>query len=448
MNIENVPVLFLVDVEPWERQPDRINPADWHGVEQVAECLNYFRTKLRQQTGNAARFTWNFRMDPQIAELYGTPTWAAQRFARMISELSANGDELGLHTHAWRWVEERKQWVEHLNDQSWVNYSLQVSFAAYREAFGMDCRSFRFGAKWFSTATAAELERLGARFDLTVEPASSWQLTEPHIGELPDFESAPVLPYRPAHNDFLKVDETGQRNLWMIPLTTVSPDLILESRPNYTVKRKGRLGRNMNRLAKAIAPSLAIMYEGYLDWATAETIYGWVYNPGNPEQICEVDIYDGDQLLSRVLANGFRADLLEAGIGDGYRSFWLPAPSQLRDGRQHLIHAKIAGYDFELGDSPKTVFCDKDEKAEQRRLMPYLNCHPSYFRQTIDSLLSEEMPKYLAFVIRSDAGADKEAVVYLRQNLEFLLSYPTLDRLKFVTPSEMEKYFPEMMPVK
>lgn len=204
----------------------------------------------------------------------------------------------------------------------------------------------------------------------------------------------------------------------------------------------------MNRLAKAIAPSLAIMYEGYLDWATAETIYGWVYNPGNPEQICEVDIYDGDQLLSRVLANGFRADLLEAGIGDGYRSFWLPAPSQLRDGRQHLIHAKIAGYDFELGDSPKTVFCDKDEKAEQRRLMPYLNCHPSYFRQTIDSLLSEEMPKYLAFVIRSDAGADKEAVVYLRQNLEFLLSYPTLDRLKFVTPSEMEKYFPEMMPVK
>lgn len=444
MKKEVLPVLITVDVEPFDKQPRRVNPNDWHGVEEIIDTLNQFRERVSEQTQRPVRFSWFLRMDSQIKELHGTPIWAANRFGKQIADLSAKGDELGLHVHTWFWDQKQSLWSENFIDPSWASHCLEVSFAAYRKAFGANCASSRFGARWISSFAVAELERLGARYDLTVEPGTDWELTDPHLGNTANFDSAPVFPYRPAPDDFAKIDATGQRSFWMIPMTTVRPELPLGFRPDFQIKRKWTLAGFANKLAKRLAPQLAIFYEGSLDWATTETIYGWVYNPAEPDQIYEVDIYDDDQLLTRVVANGFRPDLAEAGFGDGCHSFWLPAPSQLRDGKQHWIHAKIAGYDFELESSPKPVSRSNGEKAQRGTVMPYLDSHPSFFRQFIDSLLGDEKRTHLAFVVRSDVGAKKEPLAHFRQNLDYLGAHAEVNRLRFITPSQMETYFPEM----
>lgn len=446
MKKETLPVLITVDIEPFDRQAPRDNPKDWYGVEEIVASLNQFRSRVSELTQKPVRFSWFWRMDHQIKEVYGTSKWAAQRFDKLASELLANDDEFGLHPHTWFWDEDKNLWFENFLDPAWASYCLELSFAAYRESFGPNCKSVRFGSRWISPFAISELERLGARYDLTVEPDSDWEVTEPHLGEAANFDSAPIFPYRPAPDDFRKADSSGQRDFWMIPMTTVSAELPLEFKPDTKPKKRGKFARLANKLASRVVPSLADFYEGNLDWATTATIYGWVYDPNNQDRICEVDIYDGDQLLTRLVANGFRPDLAEIGIGgDGCRSFWMHAPSQLRDGSEHAIHAKIANGDFELGQSPKMVSRAAGEKAQRGTIVPYLESHPSFFRQLIDSVLRDEKREHLALVVRTDVGARKEPFAHFRQNLDYLASHLELGRLEFVTPSEMERYFPEMV---
>lgn len=79
------------------------------------------------------------------------------------------------------------------------------------------------------TARAARLiERLGARYDLTVEPgALAVHSLHPGLdatGHTADMRSAPREPYRPSPDDPMRA---GDGSLWMIPLTSMDPDPIL-----------------------------------------------------------------------------------------------------------------------------------------------------------------------------------------------------------------------------
>jgi len=56
---------------------------------------------------------------------------------------------------------------------------------------------------------------------------------------------------------------------------------------------------------------------GYIDEADGNHIAGWIWQPLQPVARITVDLFDGDTRLARVSANQYRADLLEAGIGDG-----------------------------------------------------------------------------------------------------------------------------------
>ena len=60
---------------------------------------------------------------------------------------------------------------------------------------------------------------------------------------------------------------------------------------------------------------------GYLDIAACTSIVGWAWDPSQPDTAINVDIYDGSTKLATVTANTFRADLLAAGIGNGYHGY-------------------------------------------------------------------------------------------------------------------------------
>src|SRR5208283_2623201 len=92
---------------------------------------------------------------------------------------------------------------------------------------------------------------------------------------------------------------------------------------------------------------------GYLDTAGCNLIAGWAWDPTQPDTAINVDIYDGSTKLTTVAANTFRADLLAAGIGNGYHGY--SYDPNFSDGREHTITVYISGTVIDLSNSPQTT---------------------------------------------------------------------------------------------
>lgn len=220
-----VPVLICIDVEPDEREISLRGREDWRGFEATRRLLNSFRPRAAAATGGPAAFSWFVRMDAQVAAAYDSPAWAAARYAGEFEGLRAEGDELGLHTHPWRWDGGQGKWVADFGDQRWVDHCVRLSFRAFEEAFGRRCASFRFGDRWMNDATLRLVEELGAAFDLTLEPGRAGAPEvlpgERLTGAFPDYARVPREPYRPSPSDFRERADAGARaRLWLIPLST------------------------------------------------------------------------------------------------------------------------------------------------------------------------------------------------------------------------------------
>jgi hypothetical protein len=104
-----------------------------------------------------------------------------------------------------------------------------------------------------------------------------------------------------------------------------------------------------------ITPPGLTNFRGYLEVVNSNQISGWVWSPDKPEQKLAVDIFDGDVRLATLVATNSRPDLQKAKIGDGGYGFRAPAPVQLKDGKGHRVHVRVAGTAFELRNSPKII---------------------------------------------------------------------------------------------
>jgi hypothetical protein len=66
---------------------------------------------------------------------------------------------------------------------------------------------------------------------------------------------------------------------------------------------------------------------GFVDDASAGCIAGWAQHEEHPEAPVLLDIYVRGQLMGQALANGYREDLREAGLGSGRHGFsFVPRP--------------------------------------------------------------------------------------------------------------------------
>ena len=217
-----IPVILCIDAEPDGFFIDRRRSDPWLGYERSVEFFRRFRDRL-QPSGERARFTWCYRMDPQVAETYGAAEWVARHYETITAQLIGDGDELGLHAHGYRWEAAAGAWTVDHGNQSWIDHTVRTSFAAFERAFGERCRTFRFGDRWMSNGTVRLLAELGTRHDLTLEPGHP-ALDSYHpgrsSGSLPDYTDLPVDPYRPSPDDFRRPARDGSGGLWLIPLTT------------------------------------------------------------------------------------------------------------------------------------------------------------------------------------------------------------------------------------
>ena len=219
-----IPIVICIDVEPDGFFIDRDRPLPWHGYERSIEFFRGLRARAEAATGRPVHFNWFFRMDPQIAETYGAAAWGIHFYARATAELQACGDEIALHVHPYRWRAEQHRWIVDQGSQSWVDHCVEDSFQAFEGALGRRCTAFRFGQHWMSNATARMLDRLGVRYELTLEPGLREEPVhhrgERSTGVLPDYSGVPTVPYRPSLDDYRNADRSRHDGMWMIPIST------------------------------------------------------------------------------------------------------------------------------------------------------------------------------------------------------------------------------------
>ncbi|HUF72634.1 MAG TPA: hypothetical protein VMR74_07030 [Gammaproteobacteria bacterium] len=243
-----IPVVFCIDIEPDEFFVDRVNPKPWAGFEFSHGYLQKARTRFEAVTGQPVRFNWFLRMDPQVAIAYGDAAWPAQRYAEFFQEYRGAGDEIGLHVHTYRWLDDDNAWLDDCGNPEWITQCLRSSSDSFKAAFGTQARSIRFGNYWLSTAAVNEAEALGFEIDLTIEPglnASKWQGGKKprQTAAVPDYYRVPRFPYVPSRINFKKVGDQGDaRSIMMMPLTSAYLDFGWGLRG---IKRRlGRLKRN------------------------------------------------------------------------------------------------------------------------------------------------------------------------------------------------------------
>lgn len=76
---------------------------------------------------------------------------------------------------------------------------------------------------------------------------------------------------------------------------------------------------------------------GFVDMAVDHDVAGWAQHASMPETPVCLDILAHDRLLTQVLANRYRGDLVAAGIGGGYHGFVASLPTALDDGTRSTL---------------------------------------------------------------------------------------------------------------
>jgi len=215
-------IVLCVDLEPDGRDRFPGEPT-WRGTERLWHAVPRLRKDIEQRTGAPAHAWWFLRMDPQIAFLHGDPGWGARRFAAELASLRVYGDELGLHTHAWR-PAANEGWISDHGDPHWVAHCVDVSRRAFLDAFGHPPRAFRFGDRWMSNAVARKLAHDGFCIDFTLEPGfparAAMRGSDHATGSLPDCRGMPAGPYRPSRLDFRRRGTVWPSRLRIAPVST------------------------------------------------------------------------------------------------------------------------------------------------------------------------------------------------------------------------------------
>ena len=99
--------------------------------------------------------------------------------------------------------------------------------------------------------------------------------------------------------------------------------------------------------------------QGYHDTAACSGVTGWAWDAAQPNNRVSVYFFEGTQPLGSMVADMYRQDLANGGIGDGSHAFVWPIPGNLLDGQPHSISVLFdnSWTAPALIGSPKTITC-------------------------------------------------------------------------------------------
>ena len=104
-------------------------------------------------------------------------------------------------------------------------------------------------------------------------------------------------------------------------------------------------------------PPPSSIYEGVLDSADCSSIGGWAWDQNQPNGSVNLDVLSDGSTFATIPASTYRADLANAGKGNGSHGFSIATPSGLKNGQAHSISVRIAGTSQALSYSPRTIAC-------------------------------------------------------------------------------------------
>ena len=193
----DIPVVVTVDLEPDGPGHLVSSRSTWNGIEATRRWVDQIRARIEGASGRTFRVSWLVRCDPQVEEIFGSPSHLIDVAPDLYAEAAERGDAIGLHIHGWRRVE-GEGWVDDYGDDAWFEECIDRSFAAYADAFGRPCRIVSFGNRFMGPAAIARLAHHGVAVDVTGEPGNGpvadgdW----PHVrGLIPDYRRMPRRPH-------------------------------------------------------------------------------------------------------------------------------------------------------------------------------------------------------------------------------------------------------------
>ncbi|WP_419728251.1 glycosyltransferase [Lichenicola sp.] len=110
-------------------------------------------------------------------------------------------------------------------------------------------------------------------------------------------------------------------------------------------------------------------FVGYLDHFSRERIDGWAWDPEHPDQASVLRVIVDGQVITTVIANGFRPDLVDAGIGDGRHAFTLDAAVLCLPITSVLVRVQDDATHQELLTSPRRLDAPLELNADMKRTM-------------------------------------------------------------------------------
>jgi hypothetical protein len=86
-----------------------------------------------------------------------------------------------------------------------------------------------------------------------------------------------------------------------------------------------------------------MLIDGSLDRCDGEIIEGWITLVNHPEIKISLEVLLGAQVIGRLVADQFRADLKEAGIGDGNCAFRFEVPAFIPKSEAQGLVVRLQG---------------------------------------------------------------------------------------------------------
>jgi hypothetical protein len=96
-------------------------------------------------------------------------------------------------------------------------------------------------------------------------------------------------------------------------------------------------------------------YDGITD---GNVLYGWARLKEQPGKQVEVGFYEGDKLVATALADQDVPEVTEQSPFLARHGFLCPVPDSLRDGKPHVIRARIVGTSCLLSNTPAIIHLD------------------------------------------------------------------------------------------
>jgi hypothetical protein len=125
-------------------------------------------------------------------------------------------------------------------------------------------------------------------------------------------------------------------------------------------------------------------YRIQLDQSSIEKIAGWVFNPENSTYRAKIEIRCGDTVIAGGLANEYRQDLTDAGIGDGTYAYTLRPSLSMFPQNECECKLFVDGVD---ADNESFILVTDTESRENAKYQEEFSSEISDFTQSITGKL-------------------------------------------------------------